>query len=207
MTDPLGGDDEQLVPRLRAGDEAAFRHLVRQMHGALMRLALAFVSSPAAAEEVVQEAWLAVVGQLDQFEGRSSFKTWIGSIVVNRAKTRGVRDKRSVPFSSFADDEGDDGQAELFSAKGFWRTAPTPWDKAPESLLLRMEAREAIERELETLPDAQRTVVTLRDVEGWSSEEVCNVLSVTETHQRVLLHRGRMRLRRALERYRSGQAL
>jgi RNA polymerase sigma-70 factor, ECF subfamily len=172
-----------------------------------MKLVLAFVSQPSSAEEVVQETWLAVVGQMDQFEGRSSLRTWIGAIAVNRAKTRGVRDKRSVPFSALADDDADVVSPERFTAKGFWCLPPTPWEKAPESQLLRKEARAAIERELEALPPAQRTVVTLRDLEGWSSEEVCNVLEVTETHQRVLLHRGRMRLRSALERYRSEQAL
>jgi RNA polymerase sigma-70 factor, ECF subfamily len=207
VTETRSADDAELLGRLRAGDEASFRCLVRQMHGALLKLVLAFVAQPSSAEEVVQETWLAVVGQLDQFEARSSLRTWIGSIAVNRAKTRGARDKRSVPFSALADDEGDAVPAERFSARGFWRVPPTPWEKAPESLLLRKEARAAIERELEALPPAQRTVVTLRDLEGWSSEEVCNVLEVTETHQRVLLHRGRMRLRSALERYHSGRAL
>ncbi len=173
------------------------------MNRALMKLALAFVGSPSSAEEVVQETWLAVVDQLDRFEGRSSLRTWIGSIAVNRAKTRGVRDKRSVPFSALAED--DDPVQESFTARGFWCTPPASWDKGPESLVLQKEAREAIERELEDLPPAQRTVVTLRDLEGWSGEEVCNVLDVTETHQRVLLHRGRMRLRSALARYHAGK--
>jgi RNA polymerase sigma-70 factor (ECF subfamily) len=177
------------------------------MHRALMRLALAYVGSAPSAEEIVQETWLAVVNQIDQFEGRSSVRTWIGSIAINRAKTRGIREKRSMPFSALGPDDTESVPAERFSARGFWRLPPTPWEKAPETLLLRKEAREAIEHELEALPAAQRTVVTLRDLEGWSSEEVCNVLEVTETHQRVLLHRGRMRLRSALERYHSGRAL
>jgi RNA polymerase sigma-70 factor (ECF subfamily) len=177
------------------------------MHRALMRLALAYVGSAPSAEEIVQETWLAVVAQIDQFEGRSSIRTWIGSIAINRAKTRGIREKRSTPFSALGPDDTESVPAERFSARGFWSLPPTPWEKAPETLLLRKEAREAIEHELEALPAAQRTVVTLRDLEGWSSEEVCNVLEVTETHQRVLLHRGRMRLRSALERYHSGRAL
>jgi RNA polymerase sigma-70 factor (ECF subfamily) len=200
-------DEAEIVRRLRSGDEAAFRDLVLRMHRALSKLALTFVGSAAAAEEVVQETWLAVVAQIDRFEGRSSLRTWIGSILVHRAKTRGVRDKRSVPFSSLAPDACGEGpvEPERFGPSGFWSSPPRRWDDGPESLVLRKEAREAIERELATLQEAQRTVVELRDLEGWSSEEVCNVLGVTETNQRVLLHRGRMRLRAALEQYHSGE--
>jgi RNA polymerase sigma-70 factor (ECF subfamily) len=193
-------DDAALVSRLRDGDEAAFRHLVQRMNRGLLRVAQAFVESPAAAEEVVQETWLAVVAQIDGFEGRSSLRTWIGSILCNRAKTRGVRDKRSVPFSSLTKEDVDPVEPERFTARGFWSPPPSRWDDAPENLVLRKESREAIERELATLPEAQRTVVVLRDLEGWSSEEVCNVLAIAETNQRVLLHRGRQRLRAALER-------
>jgi RNA polymerase sigma-70 factor, ECF subfamily len=197
-------DDAALLERLRAGDEAAFRDLVTRMHRGLVRVALAFVGSAAAAEEVVQETWLAVVTQLDRFEGRSSLRTWIGTILTNRARTRGVRDKRSLPFSSFDAGELDPVEPERFSRLGFWSVPPTRWDDAPEALVLRKEARGAIEKELAGLPETQRTVVVLRDLEGWSSEEVCNVLGVSETNQRVLLHRGRQRLRAALERYHSG---
>jgi len=197
----LAQDETELLACLRKGDEDAFRRLVRQMHRPLMKLAMAFVGSPASAEEVVQETWLAVVAQLDRFEGRASLKTWIGSIVVNRSKTRGIREKRTMPFSALGGEEGDGLDPERFSKGGFWRAPPSPWEKGAESALLQKEARAAIERELETLPPAQRTVVTLRDLEGWTSEEVCNVLEVKETHQRVLLHRGRMRLRAALERH------
>jgi RNA polymerase sigma-70 factor, ECF subfamily len=199
-------EDAQLVGLLRAGDEAAFTALVRQLHRSLMKLAGAFVGSPAAAEEVVQEAWLAVVARIDAFEGRSSLRTWIGTIVVNQAKSRGVRDKRTVPWSSVAEGDAELEPAERYSARGFWRAPPTPWERGAEALLLRKEACLAIEEALELLPAAQRAVVTLRDIEGWSSEEVCNVLEVAETHQRVLLHRGRVRLRAALERYHSGRA-
>jgi RNA polymerase sigma-70 factor (ECF subfamily) len=197
-------EDADLVGRLRAGDEAAFRELVRGMHRALSRVALAFVREPTAAEEVVQETWVAVVAQIDRFEQRSSLRTWIGSILVNRAKTRAVRDKRSVPFSSLSSEDGEPVEPERFNALGTWSAPPRRWDTGPESLTLRKEAREAIERELAQLPESQRTVVVLRDLEGWSSEEVCNVLGLSETNQRVLLHRGRMRLRAALERYHSG---
>ena len=207
MTDAGGSDDAQLVSRLREGDEAAFRELVGRMHRGLLRVALAFVESPSTAEEVVQETWLAVVAQIDGFEGRSSLRTWIGTIVCNRAKTRGVRDKRSVPFSSLTPEDVDPVEPERFGSSGTWSAPPARWDDAPESLVLRKEAREAIEQELKALPDAQRTVVTLRDLEGWSSDEVCNVLEISETNQRVLLHRGRQRLRGALERYHSGTSL
>jgi len=207
VADPERTDDTELLCRLRAGDEAAFRDLVQRLHRPLVKLGLAFVGSASAAEEVVQETWLAVVAQLDAFEGRSSLRTWIGSILVNRAKTRGVRDKRTVPFSSLSDDDTEVVEPERFGKAGFWSVPPSRWDEAPESRLLQKEAREAIERELEGLPAAQRTVVILRDLEEWSSEEVCNVLEVTETNQRVLLHRGRMRLRAALEKYHSGKTV
>jgi RNA polymerase sigma-70 factor (ECF subfamily) len=207
VTDAGGSDDAQLVSRLREGDEAAFRELVGRMHRGLLRVALAFVESPSAAEEVVQETWLVVVAQIDGFEGRSSLRTWIGTILCNRAKTRGVRDKRSVPFSSLTREDVDPVEPERFGSSGTWSAPPARWDDAPESLVLRKEAREAIEQELKALPDAQRTVVTLRDLEGWSSDEVCNVLEISETNQRVLLHRGRQRLRGALERYHSGTSL
>jgi RNA polymerase sigma-70 factor (ECF subfamily) len=205
VADAPGSKDAELVGRLRAGDEAAFRDLVRQMHRALEKLALAFVGSPAAAEEVVQETWLAVVGQIDRFEGRSSVRTWIGAILVNHAKTRGIRDKRAVPFSALSAEDVEPVEPERFGARGFWSVPPRRWDEAPETLVLRKESREAIERELATLPATQRTVVVLRDLESWSAEEVCNVLEISETNQRVLLHRGRMRLRAALERYHSGK--
>jgi RNA polymerase sigma-70 factor, ECF subfamily len=205
MQPPASTDDAPLVALLRAGDEDAFRDLVRAMHRTLLRVALAFVGSEASAEEVVQETWVAVVESLDGFEGRSRLRTWIGSILVNRAKTRGTRDKRAVPFSSLSAEDEEPVEPDRFYAGGIWRTPPIMWDDAPENLVLRKEAREAIERELALLPATQRAVVTLRDLEGWSSEEVCNVLEVQETNQRVLLHRGRMRLRAALECYHSGR--
>lgn len=196
-------DDAALLLRLRAGDEAAFRSLVRELHRPLTRVAFTFVGSQAAAEEVVQDTWVAVIDGLDGFEGRSTLRTWIGRIVVNRAKTRGVRDRRSVPFSTPSPEEDGPVEPERFGSRGFW-SAPPCRGELPDELVLRKEARAHIERELESLPAAQRAVVTLRDLDGWSSEEVCNVLEVSETNQRVLLHRGRTRLRAALERYHSG---
>lgn len=196
--------DAALVARLREGDEEAFRALVRGSHRALSKVAFAFVGSAAVAEEVVQETWASVVAQLDRFEGRSSLRTWIGAILVNRARSRGVRERRTVPFSSLSPEETEPVEPERFGTRGYWSAPPRRgWDHGPESLVLRRETRELIDRALEALPAAQRTVVVLRDLEGWSSEEVCNVLEVSETNQRVLLHRGRMRLRAALERYHS----
>ena len=194
-------DDAALLARLRSGDEEAFVGIVREMHRALTRIAFPFVGSRAAAEEVVQDAWVAVIGGLDQFEGRSTLRTWIGRIVVNRAKTRGERERRTVPFSALSPEDGAPIEPERFASSGFWCSPPNRWESEPEELVLRKEARTRIERELEALPAAQRTVVTLRDLDGWSSEEVCNVLDVSESNQRVLLHRGRTRLRAALERY------
>lgn len=199
-------DDSDLVRRLREGDEDAFRRLVRQNHAAMTRLARTFVKTPEAAEEVVQEAWLAVVTQIDDFEGRSSVRTWIGAIVVNRAKTRAERERRFVPFSALAADEDAPVEPERFDARGFWSVPPRRWDASPEGLALRKEARAVVEQAIEGLPPAQKTVVVLRDVEGWSSDEVCNVLGLSETNQRVLLHRGRLRLRAALERYHGEKA-
>jgi RNA polymerase sigma-70 factor (ECF subfamily) len=194
-------DEAALVQHLREGDEPSFRDLVRHNHAALKRLARTFVRTEAAAEEVVQETWLAVVAKIEGFDGRSTLRTWIGAILVNRAKTRGERDRRFVPFSALV--EGEDGpvEPERFDARGFWSVPPRRWDSAPENLVLRKEMRELVERSIESLPPAQRAVVEMRDVEGWTSDEVCNVLGISETNQRVLLHRGRLRLRAALESY------
>lgn len=195
--------DHQLVQRLLAGDEGAFEWLVGELQGALIRLARSFVQRPGAAEEVVQDTWLGVLRGLPAFEGRSSLKTWIFRILVNRARTRAVRDGRSVLFSEL-DGPGEGStpvvDAARFRPNGRWQQPPEPWDvHTPEGLLLRGEAVAALRAAIEVLPPAQRTVVVLRDIEGMSSGEVCNILQISETNQRVLLHRGRSRLRRALE--------
>jgi RNA polymerase sigma-70 factor, ECF subfamily len=197
--------DAELVRRLRAGDEAAFREVVRSLHGALVKVALAFVGSRGAAEEIVQDTWLAVIAGLEGFEGRSTLRTWIGHILVNRAKTRGARDKRAAPLPAAIEDDELDVDAGRFGPRGYWASPPTAWDHAPEALTLRKEACEHIERELLQLPPLQGTVVMLRDMEGWSAAEVCAALEIGEANQRVLLHRGRARLRAALERYHSGE--
>lgn len=198
-------DDAALVNRLLDGDEAAFNGLVEQYHGRLLRLALVFVSDRASAEEVVQDTWLAVLTGLRSFEGRSALKTWIFSILTNRAKTRGQRDKRSVPFSALSGQHFPEDAAvspSRFTPSGSWSAPPEQWDEdTPERLLLRRETRALIEQMITGLPPGQRAVVTLRDVEGLDSTEACNILEISETNQRVLLHRARARVRTALEQH------
>jgi RNA polymerase sigma-70 factor (ECF subfamily) len=186
----------RLVEGLRAGDEAAFATLIREYGPAMLRVAQMYVSSRAVAEDVVAEAWLAVLKGIDRFEGRSSLKTWLFRIVANTAKTRGQRERRSVPFSSLGDEPT--VERERFIGTAQWGVPPLRW---PEERLLADETRAVIEAAIELLPPAQRTVITLRDVEGWSAEEVRNALELSETNQRVLLHRARAKVRRALERY------
>jgi RNA polymerase sigma-70 factor (ECF subfamily) len=201
--------EANLVAALREGDEAAFAALVDRYHASMVRLAQMYVSSRAVAEEVAQEAWLGVLNGLDRFEGRSSLRTWIFRIVTNIAKTRGQREARSIPFSAVEDPtaEGEPAvEPERFRPSsdrwaGHWTSYPTRWETLPEGRLLSGEALERLRLAIEALPPAQREVMTLRDVEGWSSEEVCNTLSLTETNQRVLLHRARSKVRRALEEY------
>ena len=194
-----------LVEGLRAGDEAAFAAVMRMYGRGMLRVAEMYVSSRAVAEDVVQEAWVGVLRGIGRFEGRSSLKTWLYRIVANTAKTRGVRESRSVPFSSLGDD-GEEGtvDADRFLGSGerfpgHWAVPPQAW--APEGRLLADETLEVVERAIEKLPPAQRAVITMRDVQGFTSEEVCNALDLTETNQRVLLHRARAKVRSALEEY------
>jgi RNA polymerase sigma-70 factor, ECF subfamily len=201
-------EDLALVERLRAGDERAFMMLVERHQAAMLRIARMYVSSRAVAEEVVQEAWLGVVKGLGRFEGRSSLRTWIFRIVANIAKTRGAAEGRSVPFSSLAgDDDPNAGidpawfQDAAGTAPGGWRTLPDDWGGTPEDRLLGHETLRRIGLAIETLPPMQAEVIRLRDVLGWSSDEVCNALDLSETNQRVLLHRARTRVRRELNDY------
>jgi len=202
-TDP----DSGLVVRLRAGDEEAFTVLISKYYGSLLRLAMTFVSERSVAEEVVQETWLGVIRGLPSFEGRSSLKTWIFRILANRAKTRGKREARSIPFSSLKDPQSESDyepavDPSRFDARGMWAEPPQPWtNAAPEDLLQRQETIEAIQRAIADLPPNQRAVVALRDVEGVEADEICNILEISETNERVLLHRARSSLRRALERH------
>jgi RNA polymerase sigma-70 factor, ECF subfamily len=194
-------DDARLVERLRAGDESAFADLVRTYHSSLLRVARLFVPTAAVAEDVVAETWLGVVKGIDRFEGRSSLKTWIFRILTNTAKTRGQRESRSVPFSSLEDAEGTFEPAVesgRFTPVGHWADPPRAW---PEERLISRETLDVIQDAIESLPPAQRAVISLRDVEGWDAEEVRNALELSETNQRVLLHRARAKVRRVLDGY------
>jgi RNA polymerase sigma-70 factor (ECF subfamily) len=195
-------NEAALVARLRAGDESAFRALIEMYHAMLVRVARMYVSTQAVAEEVAQETWLAVLEGIDRFEGRSSLKTWLFRILTNRAKTRGIREGRSLPFSALEPDEPAVDPDRFHGAEhnwpGHWAAPPTGF---PEERLIAGETRGVIERAIEALPPTQRAVISLRDIEGWSAEEVCNALTVSETNQRVLLHRARAGVRAALERY------
>lgn len=204
VLDPPSPGDAQVVARLLGGDEGEFERVVAAHHGAMLRFARIFIRKADVAEEVVQETWLAVLRGLPAFEGRSSLKTWIFRILANRARTRATREARVVPFAELAAaDEDSAAETELerrFRADGHWAQPPTDWQvRSPEALVLRREAMHHLGRAMETLPPAQRTVVTLRDVDGWTATEVCAALQITEANQRVLLHRARSRLRRALE--------
>ena len=199
--------DAQLVEALRAGDEAAFRRLVRDWHASMLRVAQIFVPTRAVAEEVVQEAWLRVLGALDRFEGRSTLKTWVFRILVNTAKTRAQREQRVVPFSSLHDparvpEAAVDADRFLPDDHphhpGGWAAPPR---ELPEDRLIATETRERIAAAIDALPANQRAVISLRDVEGWSAEEVRNALDLSEVNQRVLLHRARAKVRTALEDY------
>ena len=197
-------DDLALIEALRRRDESAFGALVRRYQGSLLRLARGFVGSEAVAEEVVQETWLGVLQGIARFEGRSSFKTWLFRILVNRARTRGEREGRSVPFTDLPPEAA--VPAERFHGpgapwEGHWASPPRSWGASPEEQLLGAETLEQIARAIAALPPAQRTVITLRDVEGLDAAEVCNVLAISDTNQRVLLHRARSKVRAALERY------
>jgi len=201
-------DEAVLVGRLKAGDRAAFAELVGRHGGALLRLASTFVKDRSVAEEVVQDAWLAALDGLDAFEARSSLRTWLFSILANKARNRAVREGRSLPFSALGA-AGGDGEAAVdparFHADGHWLEATAAWSvEDPERLAGGAETRAAIERAIAALPEAQRAVVTLRDVEGLEAEEICNLLGLTLTNQRVLLHRARTRLRQALAEFMDG---
>ena len=193
--------DAELVAQLRAGDEAAYTEIVRRYHGALVRVASAHVRSAALAEEIAQDAWVAVLNGLARFEGRSSFRTWLFTIAANLAKTRGAREARSLPFSALARDEAEHerpGETDRFLDNGHWAKAPAEW-RDPETRLQNGETLLQIERAIAQLPEAQRTVITLRDVRGADADEVCALLGISEGNQRVLLHRARAKVRRALE--------
>jgi RNA polymerase sigma-70 factor (ECF subfamily) len=204
VTEP---NDHDLVERLRDGDESAFVQLIDMYGATMLRVAQMYVRDRASAEEVVQETWLAVLNGIDRFEGRSSLKTWLFRILTNRAKTRGQRDGRMVPFSALAGASGDADEPSVDPDRflgldsptpGAWAAPPRAW---PEDKILQRETLGVIQMAIEELPDAQREVIRLRDVEGWSPMEVTDALEITDGNQRVLLHRARSKVRAALEMY------
>ena len=215
-TEPMAPsrEDLRLVEALRAGDEAVFAMLVRELGPSMLRVARMYVSTRAVAEEVVQEAWLGVLNGIGRFEARSSLKTWIFRILTNTAKTRGERERRTVPFSSLAREEAGADEPSVDPDRfhhegrwaGHWSAPPSDWAGSPEGRLLDAESRRVIEAAIERLPPAQATVIRLRDVLGFDADEVCNALEISETNQRVLLHRARSKVRSALEDYLGGRA-
>ena len=187
--------EAEIVDRLRRGDEEAFASLVDRYHARLVALAGNFVASREAAEDVAQEAWLALVRGVDRFEGRSSLRTWLFQVCVNRAKSAGIRDRRSTPVDP-GDAAVDPGR---FDSHGAWSDPPRHWADAVDDRLQAVALVEHVRKAITLLPESQRLVVTMRDVEGLTAEDVCAVLSITEANQRVLLHRARASVRQALE--------
>jgi RNA polymerase sigma-70 factor (ECF subfamily) len=197
MGAPAQAADEELVARSLAGEEDAFVLLVRRHQRSLLGLARSFVRDSSLAEDVVQDTWIAVLQGAEKFEGRARFRTWLYRVLANRAKSRAVKESRYVPLDGEPSVEASP-VADRFDAKGYWRDRPREWNLTPERLLLSKEIRDVLENALDSLPPAQRAVVELRDVAGLEAAEACNVLGISETNQRVLLHRGRARVRAAL---------
>lgn len=201
-------DELQLISALRAGDESAFLSLVDAYHAKMVRLAKSIVGDAMIAEEVAQEAWLGVLRGVSRFEGRSSLQTWIFTILANCARTRAQREKRAIVFSDlFADGEDhepvvDPGRFQQKGRwRGHWRDDPPSWSGIPEERILVQEALELVRAAIEILPPNQRSVILLRDVDGLESADVCNILQISESNQRVLLHRARAKVQHALARY------
>jgi RNA polymerase sigma-70 factor (ECF subfamily) len=212
---PAGGmaptNDIALVAALRAGDQDAFAALVDKFYMPMLRLAMLYVPSRAVAEDVVQETWLGVLQGLNRFEGRSSLKTWMFRILTNRAKTRGEREQRSIAFSSLQPNSVDADEPTVDPEQFWpanhpqwangWVSYPRSWEEMPEERALTRELRTQIEQIIGALPPNQREVITLRDIEGWSAEEACALLGLSEANQRVLLHRARAKVRAAIDQY------
>jgi RNA polymerase sigma-70 factor (ECF subfamily) len=188
--------DNDLVRRLRSGDESAFAEVVDAYHSSMVRLAQTFVSSRAVAEEVTQDTWLAVLKGIGRFEGRSSLKTWIFRILSNRARSTGVREQRTTPVD-VSDEAAVDRRR--FDAGGAWSDPPAHWSDEVVDRFSSGPLVAQVRAAISDLPESQRAVVTLRDLDGLSSKEVCDVLQISEVNQRVLLHRGRSRIRARLE--------
>ena len=206
--EPLSTEDASVVQRIRDGDESAFALLVERYGPSMLRVARMYVRDRAVAEEVVQETWLAVLNGIDRFEGRSSLKTWIFRILSNRAKTRGEREGRTVPFSAVATAEAAESEPAVDADRFLdpdhpatpyaWANPPRAWT---QDEVIRRETLDVVRGAIEQLPPAQREVIRLRDIEGWSAAEVADALDVTDVNQRVLLHRARSKVRGALEQY------
>jgi RNA polymerase sigma-70 factor (ECF subfamily) len=203
-------DELFLLEQLRSGNEAAFVSLVDRYTPTMLRLAMIYVRVWAVAEEVVQETWMAVLEGLGRFEGRSSLKTWLFRILTNCAITRAQREGRSIPFSSLPNSDPDLAEPVIdpdrfFPAdhqwSGHWVSFPFDWQEMPEERVLSRETRARLEKAIEALPSSQRQIIIMRDIEGWTSEETCNSLGISEVNQRVLLHRARSKVRGALEKY------
>ena len=200
-----GIEDSELAA-LRAGDEAAFRSLIRRYHGPMFRLAMTYVGDRGVAEDVVQESWLTCVRSLDRFEGRSSLKTWIFGIVINTARSRRRKESRILPFASFwRRDDSDQRRPTVdrsrFGSDGMWQSGPLSWDSIPESKVLGDETVQHVRAAIEALPPKQREVIVLRDVAGFEAGEVSSLLGISAANERVRLHRARAAVRQALEEY------
>jgi len=211
VSSAAAAEEADLLARLRAGDEQAFESLVEAYHPTMLSVARNYVKTRDVAEEVVQEAWVGVLNGIDRFEGRSSLKTWVLRILVNTALTRGGREARSVPFSSLAPAEEDAPavEPERFRPRGeafagHWAGYPGDWSSLPAETLEGRETIDVVKSAVEELPDAQRTVIAMRDIAGCTAEEVCDTLDVSVGNQRVLLHRARSHVRAALERHLDG---
>ncbi len=201
-------EDTALVARMLAGDETAFAHMVDTHHGAMFRLAMVFTKDRGAAEEVTQETWLAVVDGIDRFEARSSLKTWLFNILVNKARTRAKRDARMVSTADFSEEaiarQRSVDAARFGGPKNHWTQPPREWSISPEDHLMTRQLAQVIKDTIESLPANQRVVVTLRDVEGMTAAQTCELLDLSNGNHRVLLHRGRAALRSAVESYLTG---
>ncbi len=193
-------EDSNLVARIRARDESAFAQLLDRYHVAMARVARMYVRSPEEAEEVIQDTWIAVLSGIDRFEGRSAFKTWLFRILINRARTRAKREARSIPLSALSSEEHADRATPVIELEPYsWAHSVPAAD--PEQAVLDGELRAVLDRAVNTLPDQQRAVISLRDIEGWPADEVCAALNISDGNQRVLLHRARLRVREALSPY------
>jgi RNA polymerase sigma-70 factor (ECF subfamily) len=203
-------EDLFLLEQLRSGNEAAFVSLVERYYSAMLRLAMGYVTAWTVAEEVVQEAWIGILEGLNRFEGRSSLKTWMFRILTNCAITRAQREGRSIPFSSLPPHDTDLSEPAVDPERflpadsqwsGHWISFPSRWQEMPEERMLSQEMRIYLEKAIEALPPNQRQIIILRDIEGWTAEETCGFLGISEGNQRVLLHRARSKVRGVLEKY------